>query len=111
MDHSPDATPPPRAPAHPLRAWERYVALTQLGFPARYPLAQVPNLPLTVGLLASFLGWFVSGSAHSYAAAAGTIGIAVWAWGEALQGLNLFRHALGLAVLASTLITLADRLG
>ena len=107
MDQPAPVAPAPRAPT----LWERYHAITQIGFPAHYPVVQVLNLPLTVGLLASVLGWFVSGTAQDYVTAVGTIGIAVWAWQEALEGVNLVRHALGIAMLVSTTLTLADRIG
>lgn len=104
-------------PTHPtpvttaLTIRERYHAVTQIGFPANYPVVQFPNLPLTVGLLASVVGGFVTGTAQDYVTAVGTIGIAVWAWEEAFQGVNLVRHLLGIAMLVNTIFTLADRIG
>jgi hypothetical protein len=99
-------TPPSRRTA----AVSFYRELVQLGFPRHYPLVQFPNPPLVVALLASAAGWFVTGSAQDYLTAVGTIGIAVWAWQEATDGVNLFRHALGAVVLVSTAISLAHRL-
>ena len=72
---------------------DHYRALVKLGFPARYPLVQFPNPPLMVALLASVVGWFVSGTVQDYATAIGTMGIVVWAYQEAVEGVNLFRHA------------------
>lgn len=92
-------------------AIERYRALTALGFPAQYPLAQFPNPPLVLALLASVVGWFVSGDAQSYVTAIGIVGITVWAWQEAVAGVNLFRHALGVVVLVNTVVGLVDRFG
>jgi hypothetical protein len=84
--------------------------VAQWGFPKRYPLVQFPNAPLLVALAASVVGWFVTGTVQSYVTAVGTVGIAVWAWGELVDGVNLFRHTLGLVVLVSTVINLAHRL-
>lgn len=83
----------------------------RLGFPQRYPLVQFPNAPLLLALAASVVGWFVGGHAQDYVSAVGTIGIVVWAWQEAVDGVNLFRHALGLAMLVSTAVSLAARFG
>ncbi|MBO9534060.1 MAG: hypothetical protein J7513_13900 [Solirubrobacteraceae bacterium] len=89
----------------------RYRRLVKLGWPRSYPLVQFPNAPLLVALGASVVGWFVSGDAQDYATAVGTVGIAVWAWQEAVDGDNGFRHALGVGGLIYTVITLAGRLG
>lgn len=91
-------------------ALARYRQLTQLGWPRDYPIAQFPNTPLWVAIAASVVGWFVSGDAQHVATAVGTIGIAVWAWQEAFDGVNAFRHALGVVMLVYTAITLAGRL-
>lgn len=95
----------------PSAALERYRKLTQLGWPRDYPVAQFPNTPLWVSLIASVVGRFVSGEAQDYVTAVGTIGIAVWAWQEAFDGVNAFRHALGVVMLIYTAVTLAGRLG
>lgn len=91
-------------------ALDFYRDLVKLGFPARYPLVQFPNPPLLVALAASVVGWFVSGSAQDVVTAVGTMGITVWAYGEAVHGVNAFRHALGVVMLVSTAASLADRL-
>lgn len=89
----------------------RYRRLVRLSWPRRYPLVQFPNAPLLVSLGASVVGWFVSGDAQDYVTAVGTVGIAVWAWQEAVDGVNGFRHALGAAGLIYTVVSLAGRLG
>ncbi len=65
-------------------------------------IAQPPNLPLIVGIVASLLKLVVT---------AGTINLVLdlvafgalftWAWEELFQGVNYFRRALGLLVLVS----------
>jgi len=71
--------------------WQR----GQRGWPARFPLAQLPNPPL----LAAFAGWGVAeltdGEVHDYARAAFYAGLAAWAWLELDDGANWFRRALG----------------
>lgn len=88
-----------------------YRELTQIGFPAQYPLAQFPNPPLMLAILASVVGWFVDGAAQDYVTAVGFVGISVWAWLELTAGVNLFRRILGLAVLVNTVVGIAARLG
>lgn len=103
--------PTPEAAADPPSLLDRYRRLVGLGFPASYPLVQFPNPPLLIAIAASVVGWFVSGDAQRYVTAVGTVGIAVWAWQEAVDGVNAFRHLLGAAMLVSTVIGLADRIG
>ncbi|MEH3052419.1 MAG: hypothetical protein PGN13_00230 [Patulibacter minatonensis] len=91
-------------------AIERYRALTQVGWPRRYPLVQFPNTPLWVSFAASAIGAVTGGTVQDYVAAVGTVGIVVWAWQELFSGVNAFRHVLGAAVLTHTVITLAGQL-
>lgn len=95
----------------PARALALYRELLGLGFPQRYPLAQFPNPPLLLALFASVLGWVVSGTAQDWVTAVGIVGITVWAWQEAVSGVNLFRHLLGIVVLVNTVAGLVDRFG
>ena len=44
--------------------------LTGVSFPRRFPIAQFPNLPLIVAVLAGEAGKLLDGSAHSHAASA-----------------------------------------
>lgn len=86
-----------------------YRQLTQLGVPARYPLAQFPNPPLLVAIAASIVGRFATGTFGEYVTAIGIVGMTVWAWQEAVDGVNLFRHGLGIVVLCTTVMGLVDR--
>ena len=67
----------------------------QAGWPRHFPIAQFPNPPL----LLAFVGWGVagesSGIAHEVGRAVFTLGLAVWAWEEAVSGVNWFRRLLG----------------
>jgi hypothetical protein len=65
------------------------------GWPASFPVAQLPNAPLSVALG----GWLVTaathGSMHAYARSLFYAGLAAWAWEELVSGANWFRRALG----------------
>jgi hypothetical protein len=65
-------------------------------------IAQMPNLPVLVGLTATFLR-FVSPSGNIQTAL-GLIGFGAlftWAWQELFDGVNYFRRSLGLIGLIS----------
>jgi hypothetical protein len=74
------------------------------------PLAQFPNAPL----LASFAGWGLAsashGDLHSAGRAISTLGLGVWAWQEATEGVNLFRRCLGVGALGWLVVSLAGEL-
>lgn len=82
----------------------------QLGWPRRFPIAQFPNPPL----LLAFAGWGLAavagGAAHDVGRAVFVVGLSVWAWEEAVGGVNWFRRLLGVAVLASIVAGLAGEL-
>ncbi len=88
----------------------RFRRLTQLGFPSSYPLVQFPNAPLLIALVASLCAHLLSGGAERYASAIAIIGLAIWAWLELAQGVNLFRRLLGVAFLILLVIQLAGQL-
>ena len=81
-----------------LSAWLAYKRLTELGFPRRFPIVQFPNLPLIIALLAAEAGTFIDGPGHRYAMAVAYLATAIWASEELVQGVNWFRHLLGLVV-------------
>jgi hypothetical protein len=72
----------------------------QLGWPRQFPIAQFPNPPLLI----AFVGWGLaaasSGTAHEIGRVIFTLGLAVWACGEAIGGVNWFRRLLGVGALA-----------
>ena len=82
----------------------------QVGWPRRFPIAQFPNPPL----LLAFSGWglaaVASGAAHDVGRAVFTLGLAVWAFEEAMGGANWFRRILGVGVLVWILAGLASEL-
>jgi hypothetical protein len=88
-----------------------YWARGQRGWPARYPIAQLPNAPL----IAAFAAWIVArltdDSVHYYARAAFYVGVAAWAWLELTDGVNLFRRCVGAAGLIYVVVKVGAGFG
>ncbi|HSF75580.1 MAG TPA: hypothetical protein VLA84_17425 [Microcoleus sp.] len=63
-------------------------------------IAQMPNLPLSVGIIASLLTLiFTTGKVNLGLELVAFGSLFTWAWEELFQGVNYFRRALGLIVL------------
>ena len=77
----------------------------QRGWPARFPVAQLPNAPLRVALGSWVIAVMTDGSVHTYARATFYAGLAAWAWEELVSGVNWVRRALG----AGGLIYVVDK--
>lgn len=73
-----------------------------------YVVAQVPNLPLTIALLAIVAGWILNegSTAFSVARAIFFTGFTIWAYLELAEGVNGFRRLLGAAGLAYVVVSL-----
>jgi hypothetical protein len=82
----------------------------QRGWPASFPVAQLPNAPLLAALAAWVVAALTHDSVHSYARAAFYVGLAAWAWGELSDGANWFRRALGAAGLVYVVIKVAAQI-
>lgn len=82
----------------------------QVGWPRRFPIAQLPNAPLII----AFGGWLLaaasSGDAHNLGRAVFTIALGIWAWEEAVDGVNWFRHVIGVGALVWLVVRLAGEL-
>ncbi len=78
-----------------------------VGWPRSFPIAQPPNAPLAVALAASVVGLLTDGLAHAYARAVGSLAFGVWAYLEAVDGVNWFRRLLGCAVGVAVIVRLA----
>lgn len=87
-------------------SWKR----GQHGWPARFPLVQLPNAPL----FAALAGWLVAaltdGPVHDWARAVFLTGLAAWAWKELEDGVNWFRRAIGAAGLIFVIAMIAEAL-
>jgi hypothetical protein len=95
--HSDPPRPMPRFTERLLTVRPAYERLTGLSFPRRFPIAQFPNLPLIVAILAGEIGTFLDGRAHSYAESVSYLAMTIWAYEELVHGVNWFRRLLGLA--------------
>ena len=82
----------------------------QEGWPRSFPLAQVPNAPLLLSFAGSILAALTAGTAHDVGRAIAIIGLSAWAWLEAVDGANWFRHLLGAGALVWLVISLAGQL-
>jgi hypothetical protein len=87
-----------------------YRRLSRLSFPRRFPLAQFPNPPLWIALLAGGAGGALHGEAHDYALSVSYLALTIWAYEELAHGVNWFRRLLGLAFLALTIVRVAEAL-
>ena len=91
----------------PREVWRAYKRLTQLSWPRSFPIVQFPNAPLTVAFLAGVVSSRTHGSGSAYAHAISYLAMGVWAYQELADGVNWFRHLLGLAYTFSTVVHLA----
>ena len=82
----------------------------QHGWPARFPVAQLPNAPLWIALGGQLVAVMTDGSVHAHARAAFYAGLAAWAWEELVSGLNWARRALGAGGLISVVHKVAAAL-
>ena len=65
----------------------------------RIVLAQMPNLPLIVWIVANLLAlFFTNGKINTVLVLLADGSLFTWAWMELFQGVNYFRRLLGLAV-------------
>ena len=73
-----------------------------------YVVAQVPNAPLAIALLALVAGWLLDegSTAFSVARAIFFVGFTIWAYLELAEGVNGFRRVLGAAALAYVVVAL-----
>jgi hypothetical protein len=90
----------------PRDSWRR----GQRGWPAGFPLVQIPNAPL----LAAFAGWLVAaltgGLMHDCARATFYAGLAAWAWKELEDGVNWVRRGIGAAGLLFVVAKITEAL-
>jgi hypothetical protein len=82
----------------------------QVGWPRRFPIAQFPNPPLLLAFAGLGLAAVAGGAVHDVGRAVFTVGLVVWAWEEAVDGVNWFRRLLGVGVLVWIVASLASEL-
>lgn len=79
----------------------------QRGWPASFPVAQLPNAPLLVALTGWSVAELAEGRAHSIARAVFLAGLAAWAWGELASGSNWVRRGMGVGGFAYVIAALS----
>ena len=74
-------------------------------------LAQLPNAPLIIFLVAITVRWIFhpSGTVGTVVTGVATVALIVWAGDEIIRGVNPWRRILGGAVLALTIVGLLKR--
>lgn len=83
----------------------RYVR--QWEWPRGFPLVQFPNAPLLVAFVSGLAATMIDGAGHRDALAVSYLAMAIWAYEELVDGVNWFRHLLGLVYIVSTATHLA----
>ena len=88
-----------------MSALAAYWRRGQQGWPADFPVLQLPNAPLLVALA----GWVVDRLAGGSGPARAVfyVGLAAWAWQELADGANWFRRLVG----ATGLVYVVIRVG
>jgi hypothetical protein len=81
------------------------------GWPASFPVAQLPNTPLSIALGAQLIAAVTDGAAHACARAVFYVGLSAWAWGELAGGVNWVRRAVGAIGLGYVVARVATALG
>ncbi len=79
----------------------------QFSWPRGFPLVQFPNVPLIVAFIGGVAANMMHGAGHRDALAVSYLAMALWAYEELVDGVNWFRHLLGLVYVVSTLTHLA----
>jgi hypothetical protein len=82
----------------------------QVGWPRSFPVAQFPNAPLLLALTGAAVAAVADHTAHDVGRSVFTIGLGVWAWEEAVDGVNWFRRFLGAVALVWLVARLAGEL-
>jgi hypothetical protein len=85
--------------------------VTRFGWPRAFPVVQFPNLPLLAAFVSGRAAAMIHGAGHGDAAAVSYVAMAIWAYEELVDGVNWFRHLLGLVYVVSTVMHLAHALG
>src|SRR5689334_18070368 len=82
----------------------------QRGWPASFPVAQLPNAPLLAACAGLLVAAATHDSLHAYARSLFYAGLAAWAWEELASGANWLRRALGAVGLIAVVAALGAAL-
>jgi hypothetical protein len=83
----------------------------QFGWPRDFPIVQFPNVTLLAAFVSGQAAAMLHGVGHGDAAAVSYLAMMIWAYEELVDGVNWFRHLLGLVYVISTVTHLARALG
>lgn len=81
------------------------------GWPHDFPLVQFPNMPLIAAFAGGQAAAVFHGAGHVAAAVVSYAALTIWAYEELVDGVNWFRHLLGLVYMISTVAHIALALG
>jgi hypothetical protein len=78
-----------------------------------YTVGQPPNAPILIALAALLVSWIAEGGTtlHDVSRALFYMAITVWAYEEAVNGVNRFRKAIGWIALVLIAISIARAIG
>ncbi len=110
LKHRNTASRGPTPALEGIAVWARFKRLTQLSWPKGFPIVQFPNAPLIVAFLAGEVAGIAHGAGHADAQAVSYLAMVIWAYEELVDGVNWFRHLLGLTYVISTAAHLARAL-
>ena len=82
----------------------------QRGWPAGFPVLQLPNAPLLVAAAGWLVAAVTGGLAHDCGRATFYAGLAAWAWKELEAGVNWLRRGIGAAGLLLVVVRIAEAL-
>lgn len=85
--------------------------VTEFGWPHDFPIVQFPNVALFAAFVSGQAAAVTHGVGHADAAAVSYAATTIWAYEELVDGVNWFRHLLGLVYITSTVAHLALALG
>jgi hypothetical protein len=83
----------------------------RFSWPREFPLVQFPNVPLIAAFVSGTAAAMLHGVGHDDAAAVSYLAMVIWAYEELADGVNWFRHLLGLVYVISTVTHLAHAIG
>ncbi|HEX3517595.1 MAG TPA: hypothetical protein VHT29_01020 [Solirubrobacteraceae bacterium] len=83
----------------------------EFGWPRDFPLVQFPNVPLIAAFVGGQAAAVFHGAGHVAGAVVSYAALTIWAYEELVDGVNWFRHLLGLVYMISTVAHIALALG
>lgn len=83
----------------------------EFGWPHDFPIVQFPNVPLLAAFAGGEAAAVIHDGGHVAAAVVSYAAMTIWAYEELVDGVNWFRHLLGLVYIISTVAHIALALG